>query len=66
MLIDWSSIATRCIEGLIAFAALGLWTFCRKLYRDLNAAFTKIRNLEAQIQRWTDDEEDFVHERNER
>lgn len=57
MPLDWSLVATHLIEGLIAFVALGIWTFCRKLYRDLNAAFTKIRTLEAQIERWTDDEE---------
>ena len=56
-MIDPSDIVTHALEGLMTFTASYLWQWVRKLRRDVNEAFKKIRCLESQLQRWEDDDQ---------
>lgn len=53
-MIDPTEIVTHALEGLMTFLASWLWNWVRKLRRDVNEAFKKIRALETEIQRWED------------
>lgn len=56
-MIDWPTVATRCIEGLIGFTALGLWHLGRRIWRDVNSAFIKIRELQRRVDKLEFDED---------
>lgn len=49
---DWQAIGTHAIEMLVGGVGTWLFTNVIRCRRDIDAAFKKMRDLQAEIERW--------------